>query len=124
MTEMTEMTTMTRSQKILKDLTDGLAVAQEAMPKTIQAYLDLEKYACENYGVFDAKMKELMMLAQGVRTPCKYCIVLHTYNAIKEGATKEEIYEAASVSIPFGGAKTFAYACVYLTDAVNSFWVD
>ena len=46
------------------------------------------------------------MLAQGVRTPCKYCICIHTFNAIKEGATKEEIYEAASVAIPFGGAKT------------------
>ena len=118
------MTEMTRAQRILKDFQDGLVIAQEAMPKTIPAYLDVEKYAAENHGIFDGKTKELMMLAQGVRTPCKYCMIIHTYNAIKEGATKEEIYEAASVAIPFGGAKTFAYACVYLTDAVESFWVD
>ncbi|HHW61773.1 MAG TPA: carboxymuconolactone decarboxylase family protein [Syntrophomonadaceae bacterium] len=118
------MAEMTKAQRILKEFEDGLAVAQEAMPKTIQAYLDLEKYAAANYGIFDEKTKELMMLAQGVRTPCKYCICIHTFNAIKEGATKEEIYEAASVAIPFGGAKTFAYACTYLTDAVESFWVD
>lgn len=115
---------MSKAQEILKEFQDGLAKAQEGMPKTIQAYMDLEKYACANYNLFDAKTKELFMLAQGVRTPCKYCIVLHTFNAIKEGATKEEIYEAASSSIPFGGAKTFAYACTYLTDAVETFWVD
>jgi AhpD family alkylhydroperoxidase len=113
-----------RAQAILKDFQDGLARAQVAMPKTIQAYIDLEKYSLANYGVFDGKMKELFMLAQGVRTPCKYCIVIHTYNAIREGATKEEIYEAASSAIPFGGAKTFAYACTYLTEAVEAFWVD
>ncbi|MGI6285721.1 carboxymuconolactone decarboxylase family protein [Neomoorella humiferrea] len=115
---------LNRAQRILKDFQDGLERAKVAMPKTIQAYMDLEKYAAANYGVFDNKTKELMMLAQGVRTPCKYCIVIHTYNAIQEGATKEEIYEAASVAIPFGGAKTFAYACTYLTEAVEAFWVD
>lgn len=118
------MAELTLAQQVLKEFEEGLAKAQEAMPKTIQAYLDLEKYSADNYGIFDAKTKELMMLAQGVRTPCKYCICIHTYNAIKEGATKEEIYEAASVAIPFGGAKTFAYACTYLTSAVESFWVD
>jgi alkylhydroperoxidase AhpD family core domain len=118
------MSEMNRAQKILKDFQDGLARAQKGMPKTIQAYIDLEKYSAVNHGVFDTKTKELMMLAQGVRTPCKYCIVIHTYNAIQAGATKEEIYEAASVAIPFGGAKTFAYACTYLTEAVEAFWVD
>jgi AhpD family alkylhydroperoxidase len=113
-----------RPQKILQDFTEGLERAQAAMPKTIQAYIDLEKYAVANYGVFDNKMKELFMLAQGVRTPCKYCICIHTYNAIREGATKEEIYDAVSSCIPFGGAKTFAYACTYLTEAVEAFWVD
>jgi AhpD family alkylhydroperoxidase len=117
-------TDVNRAQRILKDFQDGLARAQVAMPKTIQAYMDLEKYAGANYGMLDEKTKELMMLAQGVRTPCKYCIVIHTYNAIKAGATKEEIYEAASIAIPFGGAKTFAYATTYLTEAVEAFWVD
>lgn len=118
------MAEMTKAQRLLKEFEEGLAIAQEAMPKTIQAYMDLEKYSGVNHGVFDAKTKELFMLAQGVRTPCKYCIVIHVYNAIKEGATKEEMYEAASISLPFGGAKTFAYACTYLTDAIESFWVD
>ena len=36
------MAEMTKAQRILKEFEDGLAVAQEAMPKTIQAYLDLE----------------------------------------------------------------------------------
>jgi len=118
------MSEMNRAQKILKDFQDGLEKAKVAMPKTIQAYMDLEKYAGANYGAMDGKTKELMMLAQGVRTPCKYCIVIHAFNAIQEGATKEEIYEAASISIPFGGAKTFAYATTYLTEAVETFWVD
>lgn len=118
------MSEMNRAQKILKDFQDGLAKAQVAMPKTIQAYIDLEKYAGANYGIMDTKTKELMMLAQGVRTPCKYCIVIHAYGAIEAGATKEEIYEAASIAIPFGGAKTFAYATTYLTEAVDAFWVE
>ncbi|HZK44217.1 MAG TPA: carboxymuconolactone decarboxylase family protein [Syntrophomonadaceae bacterium] len=118
------MAELTLSQAILKEFEDGLEVAQEWMPKTIQAYLDTEKYSGVNHGLFDEKTKELFMLSQGVRTPCKYCICIHVFNAIKEGATKEEMYEAASIAIPFGGAKTFAYACAILTDAIESFWVE
>ena len=109
-----------KSQKLLKEIQMGVGAASKGMPKVIQAYIDLEGAAAPN-GIFDDKTRELMMLAQAVRSPCKYCIVLHTYNAIKLGCTKEEIYEAASVAIPFGGAKTFAYAVTYLNDAVESF---
>lgn len=110
-----------KALRILNEIREGVALGSEAMPSTVKAFLDLEQSVGTNYGAFDAKTRELMILAQAVRSPCKYCIVLHCYNAIELGATKEEIYDAASISIPFGGAKTFAYACTYLTDAVETF---
>ena len=111
----------TKSQKILREIQEGVAVASEGMPETVKAYMALEQSAGSNHGVFDAKTRELIALALTVRTQCKYCIVLHCHNAINLGATKEEIYEAASLAIPFGGSKSFAYACTYLTDTIETF---
>jgi alkylhydroperoxidase/carboxymuconolactone decarboxylase family protein YurZ len=47
--------------------------------------------------------------------------VFHTYKALEAGATRQEIYEAAMVSVAFGGGPSMAYAVSLLKDSVEAF---
>ncbi|MDH7444858.1 carboxymuconolactone decarboxylase family protein [Aquimarina sp. 2201CG14-23] len=49
-------------------------------------------------GVIPAKYKELMAVAVALTTQCPYCLEIHKKNAIKAGATQEELAEATFVS--------------------------
>lgn len=57
----------------------------------------------------DVKTKELIALTTGITARCKYCIDIHTEKALKAGATKEEILEAAFVAIMMGGGPAMTY---------------
>lgn len=45
-------------------------------------------------GALDEKTKELISLAVAATTRCDGCIAVHTAQAIKAGATREELLEA------------------------------
>ena len=65
-------------------------------------------------GALDVKQKELIALAIGVAARCKPCIILHVQKALKAGATREEILEAAAVTVMMGGGPTFTHIPVVL----------
>jgi AhpD family alkylhydroperoxidase len=74
----------------------------------------------EKPGALSTKVKELISLALGVTANCSYCIAIHTYNAIKEGATRQEILEAAFAAGLMGGGPAVAYIR-YVIDACDQF---
>jgi len=59
--------------------------------------------------VLDTKTKELIALGTAITARCKYCIAIHVKKAIAAGATREEILEAATVSILMGGGPALTY---------------
>lgn len=67
--------------------------ASEAM-KAFQAF---DNIALQE-GVIPVKYKELMAVAVALTTQCPYCLEIHKKNAIKAGATQEELAEATFVS--------------------------
>ncbi len=75
-------------------------------------------------GKLDSKVKELISIAIGVYNRCEYCIVFHTFKALEAGATREEIMEAAMVSVAFGGGPTMAYTVTLLKDSIDEFEGD
>ena len=54
-------------------------------------------------GVFDAKTKRLMALCGGIIAGCKGCILGQADQAIRNGATAEEILEVCSIAMSLGG---------------------
>lgn len=60
-------------------------------------------------GVLDTKTKELVALGTAITARCKYCIAIHVEKALKVGATREEILEAAAVAILMGGGPAMTY---------------
>lgn len=111
-------------RQILKDFTEGLGGLSKSNAPNVQAFLNLQG-ATYGDSVLPNKVKELISVGIGAYNRCKYCIVFHVYKAYEAGATREEILEAAMVTVGgFGAGPSIAYTSTYLLDAVNEFEND
>ena len=67
-------------------------------PDTVKAYQAMTN-AGQKADLLGAKMRELISLAVAVSLRCDGCITVHTAEALKHGATREEIAEALGVAV-------------------------
>jgi len=105
---------------MLNDFVGGLQNLGETNGQAVEAFMGLLGAAYEPKAV-DLKTKELISVAIGCYNRCEYCIVYHTYKAFEAGATKEEILEAAMVSVAFGGGPAIAYSATLLRACIEEF---
>ncbi len=61
-------------------------------------------------GALDARTKQLMALGISIATRCEGCIAYHVHDAIRAGATREEIMETMGLAILMGGGPAVVYA--------------
>ncbi len=60
-------------------------------------------------GALTVREKELIAVAIGLALRCDRCINAHTEKALKAGATKEQILEAAGVAVMMQGGPSYTY---------------
>jgi AhpD family alkylhydroperoxidase len=77
-------------------------------PDTMSAFMKLHKTGSTD-GALSAKVKELIALAIGIAVRCDGCIAFHVHDALKAGATHDEIVDAIGVAIYMGGAPAVVY---------------
>ncbi len=65
-------------------------------------------------GVLDEKTKQLIAVAVAHVTQCPYCIKSHVPQAMKKGASKEEIMEAIWVAAEMRAGAAYAHATIAL----------
>ncbi|KQV65343.1 carboxymuconolactone decarboxylase family protein [Rhizobium sp. Root1220] len=78
-------------------------------PDTIRGYQTLSS-AGQKTNHLDPKQRELIALAVAVSLRCDGCIVVHTTEAKKLGATNEEIAEALGVAIAVNAGAALVYS--------------
>nr|WP_246664365.1 carboxymuconolactone decarboxylase family protein [Tardiphaga sp. P9-11] len=78
-------------------------------PDTVKGYVQLSQ-ANSKTGSLDAKLRELISLAVSVTLRCDGCITVHTAQARKAGATKEEIAEALGIAISVNAGAATVYS--------------
>ncbi|SHI84688.1 alkylhydroperoxidase AhpD family core domain-containing protein [Dethiosulfatibacter aminovorans DSM 17477] len=110
-------------RKKLNDFVNGLEAVGHTNGEEVGAFMNLLG-ACYEPKTIDLKTKELMSVAIGIYNRCEYCIVYHSYKALEAGASKEEIMEAAMVSVAFGGGPAMAYSVTLLKECVDEFAPD
>lgn len=110
-------------RELLNSFVGGLENLSTTNPEHVGAFMGLLGAAYEPKAL-DLKTKELMSVAIGCFTRCEYCIVYHSYKAFEAGATKEEILEAAMVSVAFGGGPSIAYSVTLLKECIDEFEGD
>lgn len=80
---------------------DDLSYAKQLMQsasKEAAAFLHLKDTAERKDGAIPEKYRELMSIAVALTTQCAYCIDAHVLNAVKAGATKEELAETVFIA--------------------------
>lgn len=96
----------------------GVADLGKLSPETVRGYVALSGAGAKT-GHLDAKTRELIALATAITLRCDGCITVHTAEAKKLGATREEIAEALGVAISVNAGA----ALVYTTRTLDAYAV-
>jgi len=99
-----------------KELNDEKAALSS---KNIKAWRDFSKTVFEG-GALPEKTKQLIAVAVAHVTQCPYCIRSHTKQAIRKGASKEEIMEAIWVAAEMRAGAAYAHANIAMDEMEKS----
>lgn len=88
-------------------------------PETMAGFGELHANAISE-GALDTKTKELMALSIAIAVHCNGCIAFHVHDALKAGASRQEVIETIGVAILMGGGPAMVYGCEAL-EALEQF---
>ena len=90
-----------------KDNLNKLSKLGELAPEAMSTFRAFDKAALAE-GAIPKKYKELMAIAVALTTQCPYCIEVHREQALKAGASEQELAEVVFVAMTLraGGAIT------------------
>ena len=92
-----------------KELAGRIGEIGVLSPDTVRGYTTLSS-AGQKKDVLGAKTRELIALAVAVTTHCDGCITVHVAEALKHGATKDEITEALGVAVALNAGAAMVYS--------------
>ncbi len=90
------------------ELNHGFVEMKRVLPGVMKGFAQLHREATAD-GVLPAKYKELIALAISITSQCDGCIALHVHDALKKGASPDEIVEAIGVAVLMGGSPSAIY---------------
>ena len=95
-----------------------IAEFKQLAPTEFKGFVELDKIVGRDDGQIPRKYRELIALAVACTTQCPYCLDVHTRNAKKAGATREEVTEAAFIAAALraGAAVTHGALALKLFD--------
>ncbi len=100
---------MGKVQDIIKNRTANRERLEREAPDLFHGFNELTK-AYYKPGMLSRKYKELLAVACAIATQCVPCLANHATNAFAAKATRQEIIEAATIGVEFGGGPSFVVA--------------
>jgi AhpD family alkylhydroperoxidase len=100
------------------DMDEKQKIMAGQLPEVMAALSKLRSEVVKD-GALSARTKELMMVALAVALRCEYCLWKHVPEAVKLGATREEILEAVSTAIVMAGGPAVAYGSVVVLSILD-----
>ncbi|MCC6384941.1 MAG: carboxymuconolactone decarboxylase family protein [Bacteroidia bacterium] len=91
----------------------------ELAPKQIEAWRTFSRTVFKE-GVLDEKTKQLIAVAVAHVTQCPYCIRAHVPQALKKGASRQEIMEAIWVAAEMRAGAAYAHANIAFDEMEKS----
>ncbi len=88
-------------QKLMNDL-------GAALPEPMGGFGKLHEAAIKE-GALNTKVKELISLGIAITVRCDGCIAYHVHDAIKAGASRQEVAETIGVAVLMGGGPSVVY---------------
>lgn len=95
-----------------------LGEMKKLAPEEFKGFVALDAIVGRDGGAIPKKYRELIALAVACTTQCPYCLDVHTRNAKRAGATREEVTEAAflAAALRAGAATTHGALALKLFD--------
>ncbi|MCG6894918.1 MAG: carboxymuconolactone decarboxylase family protein [Desulfobacteraceae bacterium] len=93
---------------------------EKDFPEELSAYKNLSR-VLEQDGAIDKKTKDLILVALASATRCNKCIAVHIRNSVMNGASKQEILEAAMLNVLFRGGSGIMDMHVVYEELYNHF---
>ncbi len=103
-------------------LEQRLAELGKELPGPMTGFARLHRKAMED-GALPRKVKEMMALAISIVVGCEGCIAYHVHDALKAGASRQELLEAVGVGLLMGGGPGSIYAA-HTLDAIEQFTLE
>lgn len=97
------------------ELRQGYRDLNAVIPEQMKGFGALHRAAVAE-GALTSATKELMAVAIAICTRCDGCISLHVHDALRAGATPEQVHETIGVALLMGGGP----ASIYATDALRA----
>ncbi|MTI81844.1 MAG: carboxymuconolactone decarboxylase family protein [Firmicutes bacterium] len=110
---------MSYIQERLQKFTDRVEQLSKEAPNTKKLLNYMHSAKAD--GKLDSKQKALIAVGIALYHRCEDCVIIHTYNALQAGATREEILETAEVAMIFGGGPTLSATAMLLQDTLDAF---
>lgn len=110
---------MTSMHDCLKEVAELTKRLEKDFPKETESFLNFFKEG-EAGPALPLKYKELTNVALSVAVQCEWCIAFHVRNAVRAGATRQEIIEAGFQAVIMRGGPAFMWMTP-LTQAVDEF---
>ncbi len=98
----------TSAEAFLTDWKASLPKLRAEAPDVTRAFGGLHVAVMKD-GKLAARDKELIALAVGLAQGCTECIFLHAEGALKAGASREQVLEAAGVAVMMAGGPAFVH---------------
>ena len=92
------------------------------IPGTMAGFNQMHSSSLKNQSL-SSKLKELIALGIAITVRCNGCLAFHVNDALKHGATREEILETIGVAILMGGGPSVVYGAEAL-EALNQFQAE
>ncbi len=104
------------SEDLYPKVTKELADKRTALaPEVMEAWNNFSKTVFKE-GALPEKTKQLIAVAVAHVTQCPYCIRSHTRQALRKGASKEEIMEAIWVASEMRAGGAYAHSSIALDE--------
>ena len=86
-----------------------------ATPEILDAWRNFSSTVFKQ-GALDEKTKQLIAVAVSHVTQCPYCIHSHTKQAMRKGASKEEIMEAVWIAAEMRAGAAYAHSAMAMDE--------
>ena len=98
----------THAQDYYENNAAAMKPVRETMAETVKGFAAMHQSIMKD-GALSLAQKELIALSIGLALQCENCIYSHTRSALKAGASREQILEAASVAVLMQGGPSYTY---------------
>ena len=111
---------MEKEQRLFPPATPEMSKKRAALaPEVAEAFRNFNKAVFKD-GALPEKTKQLIAIAVAHVTQCPYCIRGHTTQAVRKGASQEEIMEAIWVASEMRAGAAYAHAALAIDEMEKS----